>query len=92
MRMFGVAGEHRTPKGCRINIYSGPFFQVYEASGLLRDGAKQVTLRTYYGDRVIARFPSGVVGPRTNTNYLAIDGAVSTALTNYYTGSTEGEQ
>lgn len=87
---FGVAGEHRTPKGCRVNIYSGPFFQVYEASGLLRDGAKQVTLHTYHGDRVIARFPSGVVGPRTVSNYAAIDSAISTALANNYTASMEG--
>ena len=89
---FGVAENQRTHKGCRINVYSGPFFQVYEASGLLRDGAKQVTLHTYCGGRVIARFPSGVVGPRTDSNYAAIDSAISTALANSYAALTEGKQ
>ena len=87
---YGVAEDQRTPKGCRINIYSGPFFQAYEASGLLKDGARQVTLHTYYGGRVIARFPFGVVGPRTVSNYTAIDSAISTTLANHYTASTEG--
>lgn len=91
-KSFGVTGEQRTPKGCRISVYSGPFFSLFEADGLLRDGAKQITLHTYYGERVIARFPSGVVGPRTTDNYLAIDGAISAALTNNYNSSAEGEQ
>ena len=89
MQMFGVAGEHRTPKGCWINIYSGPFFLVYEASGLLRDGAKQVTLRTYTGDKVVVTFGAGIVGPRTNSNYLAIDGAISAALIDHYNARGE---
>ena len=89
--LFGVAEDQRTHKGCRIFVYSGPCLSLYEASGLLRDGARQVTLHTYYGDRVIAQFPSGVIGPRTNTNYLAIDGAISAALTNNYNGSMEGK-
>ena len=78
--LFGTIEDQRTHKGCRINVYSGPYYSLFEASGLLRDGARRVTLHTYYGDRVIARFPSGVVGPRTTDNYLAIDGAISDAL------------
>ena len=80
MQMFGVVGERLTELTEQISVWSGAFYDTFEAGGNLRQNARQITLTTYNGDKVVVTFGAGIVGPRTNNNYLAIDGAISAAL------------
>ena len=80
MQMFGVVGERLTELTEQISVWSGAFYDTFEAGGNLRQNARQITLTTYNGDKVVVTFGAGIVGPRTNSNYLAIDGAISAAL------------
>ena len=80
MQMFGVIGERITELTEQISVWSGAFYDTFEAGGNLRQNARQMTITTYNGDKVVVTFGAGIVGPRTNNNYLAIDGAISAAL------------
>ena len=80
MQMFGVIGERITELTEQISVWSGAFYDTFEAGGNLRQNARQMTITTYNGDKVVVTFGAGIVGPRTNSNYLAIDGAISAAL------------
>ena len=80
MQMFGVVGERITELTEQISVWSGAFYDTFEAGGNLRQNARQMTITTYNGDKVVVTFGAGIVGPRTNNNYLAIDGAISAAL------------
>ena len=80
MQMFGVVGERLTELTEQISVWSVAFYDTFEAGGNLRQNARQITLTTYNGDKVVVTFGAGIVGPRTNNNYLAIDGAISAAL------------
>ena len=80
MQMFGVVGERFTELTEQISVWSGAFYDTFEAGGNLRQNARQMTITTYNGDKVVVTFGAGIVGPRTNNNYLAIDGAISAAL------------
>lgn len=89
MQMFGVVGERLTELTEQISVWSGAFYDTFEAGGNLRQNARQITLTTYNGDKVVVTFGAGIVGPRTNNNYLAIDGAISAALINHYNARGE---
>ena len=89
MQMFGVVGERLTELTEQISVWSGAFYDTFEAGGNLRQDARQITLTTYNGDKVVVTFGAGIVGPRTNNNYLAIDGAISAALIDHYNARGE---
>ena len=91
MQMFGVVGERLTELTEQISVWSGAFYDAFEAGGNLRQNARQITLTltTYNGDKVVVTFGAGIVGPRTNSNYLAIDGAISAALNDHYNARGE---
>ena len=89
MQMFGVIGERITELTEQISVWSGAFYDTFEAGGNLRQNARQITLTTYNGDKVVVTFGAGIVGPRTNNNYLAIDGAISAALIDHYNARGE---
>ena len=76
MQMFGVFGERLSELTEQISVWSGAFYDTFEAGGNLRQNARQITLTTYNGDKVVVTFGARIVGPRTNSNYLAIDGAL----------------
>ena len=89
MQMFGVVGERITELTEQISVWSGAFYDTFEAGGNLRQNARQMTITTYNGDKVVVTFGAGIVGPRTNNNYLAIDGAISAALIDHYNARGE---
>ena len=89
MQMFGVFVERLTELTEQISVWSGAFYDTFEAGGNLRQNARQITLTTYNGDKVVVTFGAGIVGPRTNNNYLAIDGAISAALIDHYNARGE---
>ena len=89
MQMFGVVGERLTELTEQISVWSGAFYDTFEAGGNLRQNARQMTITTYNGDKVVVTFGAGIVGPRTNNNYLAIDGAISAALNDHYNAKGE---
>ena len=50
MQMFGVVGERITELTEQISVWSGAFYDTFEAGGNLRQNARQITLTTYNGD------------------------------------------
>lgn len=83
--MFGIRTEETaSTKRETITVWSGSFMSTFEAEGYANNGAKTYSLTTYNGDAVPARLPEGVTAPRTAENHLAIDRAISDALTAHY--------
>lgn len=72
-----------THKRIYFTLWSGSFMSVWEADGFATPGAKQVTLTTYNGDKVVVKLPDGVTFPRATENYEAIDAAINAALNKY---------
>lgn len=81
---YGITEFTRTACTVPIAVWSGSFYNVFEADGTARDGARSITLHTYNGDKVRATLPDGVTFPRTPENYSAIDEALTGALEAFY--------
>jgi hypothetical protein len=71
-----VAGHTRE----RIVVWSGPFYGVFEASGLSLPNGAGYMLTTYNGDKVRVACPS----PRDDSNYQEVDEAIDKALTAHH--------
>ena len=79
MMRYGITTHSGT-----FQVWSGPFYEVWEGEGILRDGASRTTITTYNGDKVRVKFPEGVTLPRNESNYPIIDAAISDALTKHH--------
>lgn len=81
MKHFGITTDYEyraDHKRDRLNVWSGPFMGVWEASGLsLQDG---YMLTTYNGEKIRVECPT----PRTDDNYPEIDRAINDALNAHY--------
>ena len=82
--MFGIREEESAGETTPITVWSGPFYETFEASGRAVNGARRITLTTYNGDKVVVRLPDGVTLPRTDDNFQAIDRSISWALQDHY--------
>ena len=77
---YGVTDQPLpTGAGSEIVLWSGPWHEIYEASGKARQGAKSITLTDYNRDKFRVVLPEGVTFPRTAENFIAIDAAISEA-------------
>lgn len=84
MQMFGVFVERLTELTEQISVWSGAFYDTFEAEGKLRRNARRITLTTYNGDKVVVTFGAGITGPRTDYNYMEIDRQISATLEAHY--------
>jgi hypothetical protein len=81
--MFGITTDYEyssTHKRDRLDVWSGPFYSVWEAEALSLPKRDGYMLRTYNGDRVRVTCPVG----RTDDNWQEIDAAISDALTEHH--------
>lgn len=79
--LFGVTTDYDyTGKRERIEVWSGPFSNVWEASGLSLPGGGGYMLTTYNGDKVRVECST----PRNSTNYIEIDAAITSALNAHF--------
>lgn len=80
---FGVMSDdeyNATHLRDRITVWSGPFYEVYEAEGYSLPNDDGYMLTTYNGDKVrVSTFP-----PRDTDTYEAIDAAINDALNAHY--------
>lgn len=86
MTRYGVTTDYEynaTRKLQSLTIWSGTFYDTWEAQGYARPGAGRLTLSTYNEDKVVVTLPDGVTFPRTAENYEAIDEAIGAALNAY---------
>lgn len=80
---FGVVTDYdyaATHKRDRLHVWSGPFFSVYEATGMERPNHKGYTLTTFAGEKIRVDCPS----PRREDNYTLVDAAIGAAMLRYY--------
>lgn len=83
MPIYGVATDYEyteTHMRERIDVWSGPFMSVFEATGLSLPKRDGYMLTTYNGDKIRVSCPV----PRNDSNYREVDAAVSKALEVYY--------
>lgn len=79
MTLYGVttdydySADHKREK---IDVWSGAWFSVWEATGLSLPNNTGYMLTTYNGDKI--RVSCG--SPQTDANYRDIDAAINTAL------------
>lgn len=83
MTTFGVATDYEHTQFGRqmLQVWSGPFFGVWEAQGVALPKSDGFMLTTYNGDKVRVTCPA----PRDESNFHEVDAAISNALTAHFT-------
>lgn len=80
---FGVTTDYEysaTHSRDRLEVWSGPFFSVWEATGLSLPRGGGFMLTTYNDDKIRVTCPAR----RTSANYEEVDAAISAALNAHY--------
>lgn len=83
MARYGVTSDYdyaATHQRDRIEVWSGPFYSTWEASGLSLPKGDGYMLTTHNGDKIRVTCET----PRTDANYEEIDNAVAAALRDFY--------
>ena len=79
MAKFSVATNYeynKTHKRDAITVWSGPFCQEFEASGIALPGNRGYMLTLYGGKKLRVECPC----PRTEENYAEVDAAIDAAM------------
>lgn len=71
--------SNTSEKSSWIDVWSGPFYETWEASARVRHGAKSATFTDYSDEKFRVTLPEGITFPRTLDNYRSIDAAISAA-------------
>lgn len=83
MSRYGVTTDYdynQTHKRERLRLWSGTFFDQFEATALSLPNGAGYMLTVYAGQKIRVSCPA----PRTDANYQQVDTALSEALTAYY--------
>lgn len=83
MKRYGVTTDYdynQAHKRERLCLWSGAFFDQFEASALSLPNGAGYMLTVYAGQKIRVACPA----PRTDSNYVQVDAALSEALTAFY--------
>lgn len=79
MNVYGVATDYDRNEGRKrdyLQVWSGPFFSVWEADGVSLPKGDGYMLTTYNGRKVRVECPT----PRNDENWQEVDAAISAAM------------